>query len=197
MKSFKIRLWLPLLIIIFLAVLMIDYFDVPSRIGFNVGNMNMSLVGIVAGAFITLSLFIITYYLIDQWNVRKNKNKQEIAMHVLKETYRSCKEDLELISEPLILNALVKHTDFDKANDETSPSVRYAKLPFSNESILMQLCSDGIVSAHQLECYLNLKTEYQRHCERQVTFFDAPEVTIITKMKVLEALSKAEKSLEQ
>ena len=197
MKKFKIWLWLPLVIIVFIAILAIDYFDLPSKLGLDVANMNMSLVGIVAGAFITLSLFIITYYLIDQWNVRKNKNKQEIAMHVLKETYSTCKEDLKMIDDPTVLNALVKHTDFNKANDETSPSVRYAKVPFANESILMQLCTEGIVSAQQLECYLNLKTEYRKHCEMQVTFFDAPEVTIISKRKVLEALSKAEKTLEQ
>lgn len=196
MKSFKIRLWLPLLIIIFLAVLMIDYFDIPSRIGLSVGNMNMSLVSIVAGAFITLSLFIITYYLIDQWTVRKNKNKLDVANLILTETYRKCREDIDMINQPFVLQKLVDKTDFNKTFYDNGPAALYASAPFANEPIIKDLCADGVISAQQLCCYYKLKTEYKSYCNMVVIFNNSEETKIIIERKVLNALEAAENSVK-
>lgn len=143
------------------AALLLDVFDVPSRLGFNCKDVNWSIQGTIIGSVITIGLYLITYLLIQRWDLRRQNNKQEIAVLLLKDAYTDCEKGLAILEKGYY--QMLKDSDDDIAKQICSNAERFADSSFQNETVIMDLCKDGVISSEQLRAYFRVKTFYLQY----------------------------------
>lgn len=178
------------------TALLLDVFDVPSRLGFNCKDVNWSIQGTIIGSVITIGLFLITYLLIQRWDLRRQNNKQEIAVLLLKDAYTDCEKGLEVFEKSYYPELTMDKNDDNKKliGDNVE---RFANSSFQNEPIIMDLCKDGVVSPEQLRHYFNVKTFYLQHFSLSIAIPDNTKLHEGTRELAKKEIEKALKSLEQ
>ena len=158
--------------------LLIDYFNIPSAVGIDISRINIDLLGNVLNAVIIIFVFVAGYYLIDCWNIQKQKNQKAIAESLLLSIYKECLSYIEILDQPQIAHRLVAQTDFDKNYHELndpSPHMRYAQIPFTSEPSLLSYFQDGILDKECFETYQSIKQAFKSYVFVRVILFDAPE----------------------
>ena len=160
--------------IILIIVLLVDFINIPSRIGVNIGNFNHEVVSFTFNSITASLVFFLTYYYVEKWNVESKSNKKNVALFVLEETYQNCLSDLNTFHN-LAIDYIVNRTDFDKLYNKNSPAYRYAQIAFENEDIINMYAVDGIINSEQYRTYLKIKSDYTRHIEVSIIFFDRIE----------------------
>ena len=174
--------------------LLLDYLNIPSRFGVHISEINMDALGIFTSFITAVIIFLLTYFLIERWNLRKQYNQTQIASMFLTKTYKDCKFYLSSLDLGA-LDKLVKRTDFNAYYNHDSPADRYADIPFENEQKIMQYAEEGIISSEIIEKYLEVKNEYMKHIMMSVTFFDHPEIVRPTRKDLLKLIDDSEKSI--
>ena len=165
-------------IIPLIAYLLVDYFNIPTALGMDVSRINVDFLGNMVNAAIAIFVFASGYYLIDQWNVQKQKNQETIAKFLLASIYGECMTYVKMLDFRDTVEKLVELTDFDKrynALDDPSPGMRYAQMPFLSESSLLSYFQEGILEKEYFATYQNIKQTFKNYVFARVTFFDAPE----------------------
>ena len=173
--------------------LMFDYLNIPSLLGVHISEINMDALGIFTSVITAVIIFLLTYFLVERWNLRKQYNQTQMASMFLSKTYEDCKFYLSGLDLGA-LDKLVKRTDFNAYYNHDSPAAKYADIPFENEQRIMQYAEEGIVSSAIIEKYLEVKNEYLKHIIMSVTFFDHPEIVQPTRKDLLELIGDAEKN---
>lgn len=173
---------------------LLDYLNIPSRLGVNVSELNMDALGIFTSVITAVIIFLLTYFLVERWNLRKQYNQTQMASMFLSKTYEDCKFYLSGLDLGA-LDKLVKRTDFNAYYNHDSPAAKYADIPFENEQRIMQYAEEGIVSSAIIEKYLEVKNEYLKHITMSVTFFDHPEIVQPTRTDLLKLIEDAEKGI--
>ena len=161
-----------------LVYLLIDYFNIPTAVGIDISRINIDLLGNVLNAVIIIFVFVAGYYLIDCWNIQKQKNQKAIAESLLLSIYKECLSYIEILDQPQIANRLVAQTDFYKNYHELndpSPHMRYAQIPFTSEPSLLSYFQDGILDKECFETYQSIKQAFKSYVFVRVILFDAPE----------------------
>ena len=171
-----------------------DYFDLPSRFGVSSSRLNTDYLGIVVGAFITLFLFVLTYYFVERWNINKYNNQRRNAQYLLRKTYDTCLYDLNLLHNGA-LNQLVKITDFNKRYYHDGPVERYCSMAFENEELIFQFVNSGSITSDEFKDYLDVKKIWSEHASMCVTLFDHLSMVTPTREEVENAIKKAINSL--
>lgn len=172
--------------------IIMDYLDLPSLLGVNISRINSEMLSIFINTVVVITLYVLTYILIDVRNVKKQKNQESSAKLIMSETYKECKRYAELLETPNVLKSLVSNTKFDKIEKNGGVSSRYASIPFDNEELLYQFVADGSITAEQFNLYLKIKNQYRGLVQFSVTFFDHPEVIDQVKRGLKELLEEAE-----
>lgn len=165
-------------VILLISYLIIDYFNIPTALGIDISRINIDLLGNVVNAVIIIFVFVAGYYLIDCWNIQKQKNQKAIAESLLLSIYKECLSYIEILDQPQIANRLVAQTDFDKHYHELndpSPHMRYAQIPFTSESSLLSYFQDGILDKESFDTYQSIKQAFTNYVFVRVILFDAPE----------------------
>lgn len=195
-KTNRIRIgkWEWTVIILYLILyIVLDYYNIPSALGFSMKSINYNALSILVGAFVALIIFILTYEYVDQRNIEKINNQKEIAALILKRVYDDCNEYIVLLDD--VLETLVERTDFNAYYEHNSPAAKYADIPFENEKIIMQFATDGVISKEQLEKYYKIKHYYLSYVTTNVIFYDHPEKVVPTKMTLLRSIENARSAL--
>ena len=150
-----------------------DYFNIPSKL-INVNNINLSLLIAVLNNSVTISLFIITYFVINRKNLENKKNQRKIARSVLIKVCADCL---------LIRN----HSDFKNMLDEISNYKEiekqqvieyYKNLPFQYERLIIEFAKTGIINAKIYDGFYEIKSEYQFYISQKIERFATDNVDI-------------------
>lgn len=149
-------------VVLLTITLLLDYLNIPTRLGISIDNFNMDVQAIIINAIITVSMFLTTYYLITRWDNRRHKNRQDTAEMLLRKTYGLCEKyilklDDEYSSE--LSFQIKKGGEIDTAAFFSN----YEKIPFDNDAIIMQFFSDGTLSGHQMSEYIRIKGLYSAY----------------------------------
>ena len=86
-----------------LTLIAIDYLNVPSLIGLQTSNINIELFGAVLNAVVVVTLFVITFTVIDKRQLKKDDNARQTANILVLSSYKQCKETLGLLNDSNIL----------------------------------------------------------------------------------------------
>lgn len=103
-----------IIIVIYLAM---DFFNVFN---FITKESNLDAFAILVNAIVVVFVFLITYSLVNkktfELDQEKNNNKLNLLNILLKETYKDCKENLDMLNNDELLKLyIIPKVDFNKA----------------------------------------------------------------------------------
>lgn len=177
-KPFQLRSILLILVGLCITILVVDYFNIPSKLGFNIRYLNLDLQSIVLNSFLTVGMFALAYYLIDQWEAKKNKNKESIAKQLLKTSYMLCKEYTEQLDRGIYSNLFraSRHVKNNGKPELDIPFLRdYENSPFESHDMIIQFCTEGILSIEQFNDYIRIKNLFAAYVNVYGLFVEEPD----------------------
>ena len=161
-----------------LMIIIVDYCNIPSQLGIGIENINFDLFGIFFNAFIVVSLFIITYMLIDRRQLQKDENAKAVAYELMLISYKKCNDQLQLLDDQdILLKYIVPKIDFNKPDSEDIISINFQNAPFSEYTSLLQLAMNGILTGEELNKYNEVMRLYKSYVCLRITFFDIEQYT--------------------
>lgn len=176
-----------LLFVLCIVGICMDYTNLPTCIGFNMSNMNWDFLNIAT----VIVLFVITYQLLDKKEMKREKNKQDISILMLRNFYDECKSYVEFLSPQKVEKFIVpKALGKDGEGGDENIISNLQNAPFENESSFMDLVKDGQISQTQMEQYLEVKTAYRQYVNVRIIFHDIPEAYNDLQLKLLDLLAK-------
>lgn len=139
---------------------------------------NWDLVSLIVSNLVVIELFIITFILIDNRNLKKEINKEKIAARMIVLTYENCKKYIELLTTDIIKAYIIPKCDFKKTTLEKENLIfqNLKNAPFTYESQLLDFAKEGIITTEIFDDYIKLKNLYSSYVEIRLTFFDASEL---------------------
>lgn len=179
-----------------IVVFLLDVLNLPSHLGIEVSNVNWDLnIGLLTN-LIVVTLFSITYEILDKRTVEKEKNKEEISTLLLKESYDLCLQCMDNLSEEFVKKFIVPKMDFDGGIRENQVVENLKNAPFLNESIILSLAIDGQVSPCEIQNYYKIKQQFREFVTVRTTFYDSPEIAIPVIDEFKSSIKKAQKALK-
>ena len=119
-------------------------------------------------------MYVITYKLLDKRAVKKEKNKKDISILLIKDCYEECYSYIKMLNEVNVEKYIVPKIDFDSTNPKLIVNLQNA--PFDNEDIIMDLVKDGQITRQQIEGYFNVKRKFRQYVNMRIITFDAPHI---------------------
>lgn len=161
-----------IIIVIYLAM---DFFNVFN---FITKELNFDAFAILVNAIVVVFVFLITYSLVNkktfELDQEKNNNKLNLLNILLKETYKDCKDNLDMLNNDELLKLyIIPKLDFNKSSDKITENLKL--LPFQNEKHIIELFSSGIAKNNIIDKYFEIKKLYQKYINMKITFFDINE----------------------
>lgn len=179
-----------------IVVFSLDFLNLPSHLGIEVANVNWDLnIGLLTN-LIVVTLFSITYEILDKRTVEKEKNKEEISTLLLKESYDLCLQCMDNLSEEFVKKFIVPKMDFDGGIRENQVVENLKNAPFLNESIILSLAIDGQVSPCERQNYYKIKQQFREFIMMQITFYDSPKLVTPVIGELKEMIGEAQKALK-
>lgn len=178
-------------LIFLLIYLFIDYSNFPTTIGMDISRFNMDFLGIVLNATTAVVVFMLGYYFVEQWNLKRLANQKSIAESLLLSIYKECLSSIELLDDPLTAKRLFEQTDGNKRYnilDDPSPHMKFAKIPFMSESSLLECFREGLLDKNCFDTYQSIKHNFNSYVCVRVIFFDHPEKFDCIRETVLNSL---------
>lgn len=170
-KKHLIFFILPIIIL-----LLIDYFNLPSLLGFEMSNINWDFCMGFLSIVVVITLYSFTYKLLDEKAIKREKNKNEISALLLKECYKECLEYSDLLTKDIIENYIVPKIDFNCIIDDNSIIRNLQNSPFESENIIMDFAKDGQLTTEQIQSYYNVKNYYRKSITMRIIAFDNPDI---------------------
>ena len=178
-------------LILLLIYLFIDYSNFPTTIGMDISRFNMDFLGIVLNATTAVVVFMLGYYFVEQWNLKRLANQKSVAESLLLSIYKECLSSIELLDDPLTAKRLFEQTDGNKRYnilDDPSPHMKFAKIPFMSESSLLECFREGLLDKNCFDTYQSIKHNFNSYVCVRVIFFDHPEKFDCIRETVLNSL---------
>ena len=175
-------------ITVIILITILDYMNLPSSfLGLKVSNMNWDFYMGSLNVIAVVVLYVITYKVLDQREIKKEKNKSEIAATLLKDCYEQCNFYLKMLNEETVDRHIIPKIDFNS----TAPSIinKLVNIPFDNENIIMDLAKDGQITKQQITSYFDVKQKFNNYVTMRITFFDAPDIYIPLKEELSEFIN--------
>lgn len=153
---------------------------------------NWDLVSLIITNSVVIMLFVTTFTLIDNRNLKKEENKEKTANIVLMTTYNECKRVVEYLTTQVIEIYILPKCDFNKPSNSKENIIftNFKNLPFVFENQIFDFAKDGIVQPEVFEHYITLKQKYVNYIELRLALFDAPEVYEPLKTELLNEINK-------
>ena len=174
--------------ILLIGITAIDYFNLPSTfLGLKVSNMNWDFYIGILNVFSVVILYVITYISLDEREIKRDRNKNEIATLLIRKSYEQCSFYINnILTEDMIDNHILPKIDFNSTDSPIMMNLK--KAPFENEAHLMDLVKDGQITKKKLEDYFNVKDKFSSYVFMRITFFDAPEKYSDLKIELLDLI---------
>ncbi len=164
---------IPAMSLVFIIILIFDYFNIPSHIGLSVGNVHLGTTGDVLNVLMAFGIFIFTFRVIDEREIKKNKNARSTAIILMRATYASCLETLSIVDNQYYLaKHIVPKIDFNRSLDENKIEKHLMDDPFKEDKAIIDLAKDGMIKPEEWIDYLRIVDLYHNFITLRITFFD-------------------------
>ena len=171
MKKRTFKIILSCLVLTFIYFLL-DISDLPAGIGIHSEKINWDIASIVISNLVVICLYLVTFNVLDNRSIEKDKNQREVAVLILKKTYEQCREVTGLFDNPSIRASAVKKCDFNKTIYEDTIQVRFLEAPFEFHDKIVELASSGVISKQEFSDYADVRAAYKTHINMRIKFFD-------------------------
>lgn len=165
-KDNKVIIWIIIIWIAFSLALILLWYKVECIKG------SFDLWSIIIGNTVVISIFVITYFLIDRRNIRIYENKWRVASAVLVDTYDKCAETIKMLEDKNVRSHVASKVNGNIPIGEEKTLLQLHDYPFYNDGLLAQFAADGILSAKQYSDYLKVKSTHWRYVYQAVAFYD-------------------------
>lgn len=152
--------------------LFLDMNELPASIGIYSEKINWDIASIVISNIVVICLYLITFNVLDNRNIEKNKNQRDVAVLILNKTYRQCKEVASMFDDPDLRASAVKKCDFNKTIYEDTAHTHFLELPFEFHDKIVELASSGVISKREFSDYADVRAAYRNHVNMRIAFFD-------------------------
>ena len=159
-----------------IILIILDYYNVFSALGFGIGNINWDFTGMVIANMIVVLLFVITYETLDRRSAEKENNKRLIAISLIKQSYEQCVWYTNPLSKEIVEKYIVPKMNFDGGADENKVVMNLKNAPFENDGAILSLVYDGQISVETINGYFKIKQLFSQYITMRTTFFDAPDL---------------------
>ena len=184
------------LIVGFCLYILFDHFNIPSKIGLTVSNLNNDILGIATSAEVAFIIYFISYNEMDDRKIKREENSRNTAKALLINTYIECLDNLKLVNDKQIVKEfIVPKVNFDKTDSENKVVRNLQTLSFETLEIVMQFSKEGFIEKSVLETYFSIKKEYNFVISSKITFFDIDEAEELLPITYGDLLSEKYKSL--
>ena len=193
----KGRLIIVLTVCIAITALLIigDLFDVFSRWGINVPELNMDFVSIVLSNAVVIILFIIAYHFVDKRNIKALENKQELGLHLLNKAGDACEDYFNIMIPQIVSDLNVPKVDSNSTKNKIVENLQNA--PFDFDEQLMELFLDGTLTKEEMDLYTELKSQYGKYILSRITFYNNPTIYKTLESKYKCALNNLKECLDK
>ena len=179
------------------AYFFFDVNNVVAGMGIPTQEINWDIASVVISNLVVIGLYLITFNLLDQRNIKKDENQREVALLLLDKTYKQCKDSVELFDRPEILKKAVEKCDFDKVIHEDKQLQYYLDFPFEFHEQIFEFASTGIISKKEFSDYLELREAFRKHINIRIIFFDREDLPNSTKKNFLETCERVTNFLDR
>lgn len=142
-----------------LSLLLFDIFNIPTKLGFKIGVINTNVWSIIFGNIVVISLFAITFILLDKRNIEKDKLGKFAGAVTLLNTYK------QLSSFLMLLSALIEPSEIEEPNSEeiiSKGQIDYLnEKPFEYDEKIFELLQNGYIKKEQYEKYDEIMKKYK------------------------------------
>lgn len=176
MKSKNIIKDIRLFIAVIVSLVVLDYINLPSLLGFEMSNINWDFCMGIFNIIVVIVLYSITYKKLDKRTIEREKNKNEISSLLIKECYHECIEYIALLNQETIEKYIVPKIDFNNTTNKNMIIGNLQNSPFVNENIIMDLVKDGQITKKQIDGYFKVKKKYRQYINMRIIFFDCPNL---------------------
>lgn len=160
------------------VVIVLDYFNLPSTLGFKMSNVNYTLIDTVLNVSVVISLYIITFFLIDKRQIRKDDNAKGTADILMLSAYNQCKELSKIVDTQSWLESyIVPKIDSNKTALDNRVILNLQNTPFTEHSHILLLAENGAISRGDLMKYLEILELYKSFISLRITFYDMNDAT--------------------
>lgn len=165
-----------ILLIVMLFALMflvhIDYKNLLKNYNIFVYNFNIGIWDIIINTLVVVVLYYITYIKIDSKYVEQNKNKTEIANLLLNDDYLECQDYIEFLMKKDVKEKIIQKINFNTDLNNEPIFKNLINIPFENHQTILDLSKEGIISAKNVNNYLQIKKEYRKFIRFYIVFYD-------------------------
>lgn len=176
--------YIIIFIILITGLIGLDYINLPARLGFEMQNINWDFCMGILNLIVVIALYVFTYKILDEKTMKREQNKNEISILLIKECYKECLEYEKILTKEMVDKYVVPKVDFNSTEYEGSITSNLQNSPFLNENIIMDLAKDGQLTKSQIEGYFKVKNAYRQYIAMRISLFDAPHLyePLITKL---------------
>lgn len=180
------------------VVIVLDYFNLPSILGFKMSNVNYTLIDTVLNVSVVISLYIITFFLIDKRQIRKDDNAKGTADILMLSAYNQCKELSKIVNTPSLLeNYIVPKIDFNKTNLDNPIFLNLQNNPFTEHSNILSLAENGAISRGDLMKYFEIMELYRSFIFLRISFYDMNAATTDKQQKFCSKIINDKNKLDK
>ncbi len=163
-----------------------DYFNIFTKLGVNTTNFNYDFLNLLVNNTIIIIIFIITYFIINDKEKNKIKNQEKYAKLLLNECYKKCIDYISMLDQECIKNNIKAKGKF---NSELYKIVSiFEKAPFSNNHIIVELATNGIINHSKFLAYSEIKSCYQSYIGTAILLFNQTELFLNQKEELINKL---------
>lgn len=185
-----------LMILLLINMIFLDYFNVLCNHNIIVSNFNIGIWDIIINSLVVIILYIITHKTIDKKLIEQTKNKRDIAYLLLKKTYSSCKEDISWMDNEEYRNKASSKIDGSEDMNKSSVYKNLIDLPFESHEIILNFAQEGIITAADLDDYLDIKKEFRKFITMSIVFFDKYEYIVELKTNLEKTIESTIKKIQ-
>ncbi len=167
-----------------------DYFNIPTKLGLNVGMINYDLWGILLGNGVVIVLFVITYNLFDKRNLEKEKLADYAAAVLISDTYKQCRTFLP------ILEGLLEASEEDKKKHSQKMIEYITVTPFKNDDKIFEMLTNGYIARKRYEGYIAIKNTYESLVYHLLSINGFPKIENTLYKELIKELDNEQKSIE-
>lgn len=178
------------LLIICIIIIILDYENVPTLLGLNISNINWNFWNTIS----VIIIFIVTYILlnireieIQEREIIREKNKQDISLLILINCYEECKKYINMISDEIVNKYIIPKIDFNAKKSIIITNIQNA--PFDNDNVVIDLGKDGQLSKDQVSNYFVIKDKFKQYINFRIIFYDCPNEYNYLKEELLGLLN--------
>lgn len=199
-KKALLKAWKPLLweMIVFFILTTMDSMNLPSKFGIDISKINLGILGITVDVLIAVTVFIITYFLIQEREIEKQDNQRRIARHLVRTSMKLCETYIYELDRPGISEMMlrVNQNENEEIKDKSAFFSKYEDVPFEYDSTIAQFIVNGILSDKEMERYEKAKNSYKAYVYAYKIYGnnknrDEQKLMYDMKQMALEAICKA------